>query len=48
MTRGIGVWLATALAVVAAGLGGIALVGCGGAKTDYKYRVAVVPKGLTH
>ncbi|HMF14585.1 MAG TPA: substrate-binding domain-containing protein [Gemmataceae bacterium] len=26
----------------------LALVGCGGPKTQYKYRVAVIPKGLSH
>jgi ribose transport system substrate-binding protein len=26
----------------------LALIGCGGPKTQYKYRVAVIPKGLTH
>ncbi len=26
----------------------LALAGCGGARKDYKYRVAVIPKGLTH
>lgn len=26
----------------------LALLGCGGPKKEYKYRVAVIPKGLTH
>jgi ribose transport system substrate-binding protein len=26
----------------------LALLGCGGPKTQYKYRIAVIPKGLTH
>src|SRR5438132_11869163 len=26
----------------------LALSGCGGARQEYKYRVAVIPKGLTH
>jgi ribose transport system substrate-binding protein len=26
----------------------LALSGCGGSKPDYKYRIAVIPKGLTH
>lgn len=26
----------------------LALAGCAGARKDYKYRVAVIPKGLTH
>jgi ribose transport system substrate-binding protein len=26
----------------------LTLAGCGGPKTDYKYRVVVIPKGLTH
>src|SRR5262245_28635377 len=26
----------------------LALTGCGGAKQVYKYRIAVIPKGLTH
>src|SRR5437667_6385979 len=26
----------------------LALCGCGGAKQAYKYRIAVIPKGLTH
>jgi ribose transport system substrate-binding protein len=29
--------------------GGLALAGCGGSsKSEYKYRIAVIPKGLTH
>jgi len=36
---------ASLLPVLAAGL---MLTGCGGSNTNYKYRVVVVPKGLTH
>ena len=48
MARGIGWSLAAALGVAAVGFPCIALVGCGGPKADYKYRIAVIPKGLTH
>src|SRR5262245_60216244 len=48
MARGIGSWLAATLAIVGVGLGCIALIGCGGQKPNYKYRIAVIPKGLTH
>src|SRR5437763_11539891 len=27
---------------------GLTLAGCGGPKANYKYRVVVIPKGLTH
>jgi ribose transport system substrate-binding protein len=40
MARAGGWWVAAVAA--------LALAGCGGTRQDYKYRVAVVPKGLTH
>lgn len=39
-------WRGTFLVLVAAAC--LAGAGCGGARQDYKYRVAVIPKGLTH
>jgi len=34
--------------LTAAGAFSLALVGCSGQKKAYKYRIAVIPKGLTH
>src|SRR5262245_26938083 len=48
MSRGTTFRLTAVLGLVLAAGAGVLLTGCGGARADYKYRVAVIPKGLTH